>query len=127
MLPTQYLRDYQDLYQAIQQLQQQCDFQPTMQPSGLQAEARSHFQQVQQLFQQILALPWDELDPQMTAPAQAINIEINKQLRLLNMDLMFLGSARQAVTATQRQQQLRDRLTLLLRYCEAILQEESSP
>lgn len=124
MLPARYLQDYKDLQQAVQQLQQQCNFQPTMQPSGLQAEARSHLQQVQQLFQQILNLPWDELDPPMAAPAQAINIEINKQLRLLNMDLMFLSSARQAVTATQRQQQLLDRLTLLLRYCEAILQAE---
>jgi hypothetical protein len=64
---------------------------------------------------QILA---DTLDDN---PHQAIHVEINKQLRLLNTDVLFLRSAKQAVTQDQRLQQMRDRLTLLARYCEMIL------
>jgi hypothetical protein len=54
-------------------------------------------------------------------PHQAIYVEINKQLRLLKTDMLFLQSAKQAATQAQRVQQMRDRLTLLERYCEMIL------
>jgi hypothetical protein len=66
---------------------------------------------------QILAIA---IDPD---PHQAIHVEINKQLRLLRTDLLFLRSAQQADTQAQRLGQMRDRLTLLERYCEMILGE----
>ncbi len=56
-------------------------------------------------------------------PHQAIHVEINKQLRLLKTDLLFLRSAQQADTQAQRLGQMRDRLTLLERYGEMILGE----
>jgi hypothetical protein len=54
-------------------------------------------------------------------PHHAIQVEINKQLRLLKTDGLFLRSAKQSTTQDQRLQQMRDRLTLLQRYCEMIL------
>jgi hypothetical protein len=51
----------------------------------------------------------------------SINVEINKQLRLLKTDCLFLRSAQQAATQDQRLGQMRDRLTLLERYCAMIL------
>ncbi len=71
--------------------------------------------------QQILALPWAEMDEAIALRLQSIQTEISKQLRLLAMDTMFLKTARQPETSQQRRQQIGDRLDLLLRYCEAIL------
>jgi hypothetical protein len=50
--------------------------------------------------------------------------EINKQLRLLKIDLMFLKSARQAATTEQRWKLMDDRLHLLSVYCEALLSKD---
>ena len=63
---------------------------------------------------QILAVTPDD------NPHHAIHVEINKQLRLLNTDALFLRSAKQSTTQEQRLGQMRDRLTLLERYCEMI-------
>jgi hypothetical protein len=51
----------------------------------------------------------DELDEQ----AQAYLVEIRKQLRLLETDLMFLKAARRQETSQQRWQMMGDRLRLL--------------
>lgn len=51
---------------------------------------------------------------------RSICVEVDKQMRLLNMDAMFLQTARQAETTQQRMSQLRDRLQLLKNYCEAL-------
>jgi hypothetical protein len=67
--------------------------------------------------EQILAIPIGTDDN----PHQAIQVEINKQLRLLKTDLLFLRSAQQPHIVDQRLQQMADRLALLARYCEMIL------
>jgi hypothetical protein len=51
----------------------------------------------------------------------SVHVEINKQLRLLKTDCLFLRSAKQPHMVDQRLQQIADRLTLLERYCEMIL------
>jgi hypothetical protein len=51
----------------------------------------------------------------------SIHVEINKQLRLLKTDCLFLRSAKQTHVVEQRLQQIGDRLVLLERYCEMIL------
>ncbi|PSB23662.1 hypothetical protein C7B82_30405 [Stenomitos frigidus ULC18] len=79
---------------------------------------------LQQFFrEQILSLQLDELAPAVQHWVQSYHVEIDKQLRLLAMDIMFLQAARQSVTAEQRRQQIRDRLTTLQRYCDGLLGE----
>lgn len=56
----------------------------------------------------------------------SVLVEIDKQMRLLNMDAMFLQTARQAETVQQRIGQLRDRLQRLQEYCAGILAIEDS-
>ncbi|MEH2390078.1 MAG: heterocyst frequency control protein PatD [Nostoc sp.] len=56
---------------------------------------------------------------------QSYQTEISKQLRLLEIDVMFLQGARQASTAQTRLQTISDRLTILIQYCDAILQPEA--
>lgn len=52
---------------------------------------------------------------------QSYQTEISKQLRLLQIDVIFLQGARQAETANSRVNALIERLTTLIGYCDAIL------
>lgn len=52
---------------------------------------------------------------------QSLLVEIHKQLRLLATDAAFLQTAKTPQTQQQRQQQIRDRLTTLNRYCDHLL------
>ncbi|MBD2437454.1 heterocyst frequency control protein PatD [Nostoc sp. FACHB-110] len=56
---------------------------------------------------------------------QSYRTEISKQLRLLEIDVMFFQGSRQAATAQVRLKNIGDRLTTLLQYCHAILQQET--
>jgi len=56
---------------------------------------------------------------------QSYQTEMSKQLRLLEIDVMFLQGARQASTAQTRLQTISDRLIILIQYCNAILQPEA--
>lgn len=49
---------------------------------------------------------------------RSLHTEIHRELRLLNMDLMFLGRSRQQAT---KQQAVGDRLNRLNQYCDKIL------
>jgi DNA repair protein RadC len=119
MLPTSFNQLYQMFYQSLQQVGQLAqranpDVQ-TLQVAFLEA---------QQIFQQqIMSQPLNNLDAAAELKMQSLQTEMNKQLRLLAIDVMFLQTARQPVTIQQRQAQMRDRLQLLQRYCEAVLGE----
>jgi hypothetical protein len=54
---------------------------------------------------------------EMVQRLRSLNVEIDKQLKLLAMDLQFLRAAQQAATVEQRRQQMGKRLELLERYC----------
>ena len=49
---------------------------------------------------------------------QALNTEIHKQFRMMEVDITFLNTARQSKTITQRTKKLDDRLHKLIEYCE---------
>ncbi len=80
---------------------------------------RSQFLTLQQQFQQeVMALDLaDEPEAAQILPQQ---IEINKQMRLLGVDISFLQAARQAHTAQQRQAQILQRLQQILAYCDNV-------
>ena len=110
-----YPQAYDRLQQSLQRLQQAVE-------TG-DRDLQLKFQEAQQLFQeQIASLDLESLDPKLALKVRSIQVEINKQMRLLATDLLFLKTARQAATASQRQQQIGDRVTLLLRYCAAVLE-----
>jgi hypothetical protein len=77
---------------------------------------KTEFSSFQNLFQaEIQAIQTDDYR------VRSVLVEIDKQMRLLKMDAMFLQTARQSETAQQRVNQLRDRLQLLKSYCDALL------
>ncbi|MBW4465993.1 MAG: heterocyst frequency control protein PatD [Pegethrix bostrychoides GSE-TBD4-15B] len=110
---------YQTLYQQAQVLLQAM-LSDSTEPQ-LRAKLATHLPQLQRLFQQ--SLPTEiSAENNLSEKLQPLQIEINKQMRLLETDAVFLKAARQPATIEQRCQQIRTRVSLLLRYCEAILQ-----
>jgi hypothetical protein len=53
---------------------------------------------------------------------QSYKTEINKQLRLLEVDMMFLQGAKQLTTSQARLKTIEERVDTLMRYCQAIIQ-----
>ncbi len=118
MLPNIHHQRYQELKQALDQLQQTA--------AGAQLDAprlRQSFLLTQQFFQQqIVSLDAGDLEPALEPRVRSYQTEMSKQLRLLGMDVIFLQAARQPGTVQERQMQLRDRIQTLQRYCDTILQ-----
>lgn len=83
-------------------------------------ELQQRLTSLKEIFQQRI-VPISESDSR----EQSYRTEISKQLRLLEIDVMFYQGARQAATVQTRLQTIGDRLTTLIRYCDAILQPEA--
>lgn len=118
VLPLSHQQRYQRFKQFLGEMQ-------TLAPpdaSGLMLKSKTTA--LQRFFsEQILSLQMDDLSLATQHWVQSYHVEIDKQLRLLEMDIMFLQAARQAATNEQRRQQVRDRLATLQRYCDALLGE----
>ncbi|XHX79342.1 MAG: heterocyst frequency control protein PatD [Stenomitos frigidus ULC029] len=116
-LPPIQQQRYKAFQQALQHMHQM-----VLLPDVNNIALRSEVTNLQQLFRdQLLSLPMDAFSSTTQHWVQAHQVEIDKQLRLLGMDLLFLQGARQVATALQRRQQVCDRLDTLQRYCEALL------
>jgi hypothetical protein len=81
------------------------------------AQLRQRLAFLQEFFGQQI-VPLVELDSR----EQSYRTEMSKQLRLLEIDIMFFQGARQQSTTQARRQTIGDRLTTLIQYCDAILQ-----
>ena len=118
-LPPEHFQTYQQLQQQVTEVSQ------AIAESEHSADLRASVTNLQAFFQTyIRVLDLDELDPAVAHKVQSFNVEIDKQLRLLSMDVMFLQAAKQPSTAEQRLNHMRDRLTLLLRYCDGLLEDK---
>ncbi len=109
MLP-EYQQHYQQFVQLLEQLQ------ASSQAQDLQ-QLRSCHQKAQQFFREQLLT----LEP-VNNYHRSYQTEIAKELQLIGMDVRFLQAARVPETSANRQKQLLDRLSTLLKYCTAILQ-----
>ena len=117
MLSSAQNRVYQAFQQSLIELQTNLS-----QADRSHSHLKQQVQTLQECFQQeILPLTEAIADPAQQGRLQAIQIEIDKQLRLLAMDMLFLQAARQSKTADQRCRQIGDRLTHLLNYCNSLL------
>ena len=120
MLPEIYRQRYQEFRQILERLQTLIS-QPEFDHLTLKTDALT----VQQFFQdQVRSLDLEAIDAMAGQRSHSFHVEINKQLRLLAMDVMFLQTAKQSTTSQQRLGQVRDRVSTLIRYCNALLQEE---
>ena len=120
MLPQAHRQRYQEFQRSLQQLKATVT---QAKPSG--EALKTAFQDLQQFFQgQIVPLGLEDLEhPGLEQRVQSYQTEMSKQLRLMGTDVMFLQAARQSTTFQQRQMQISDRLTMLIGYCDVLLQE----
>lgn len=119
MLPPGYQQPYQQLQQKVEELQE------SLTSNADSLTLKTAIAGLQTFFQtQIWNLNLQDLEPKLEHQVQSINVEIDKQLRLMNMDGLFLQAARQENTIEQRKQQVRDRLSLIMRYCNGVLGKE---
>lgn len=86
------------------------------------AKLRAMFQQAQQLFQQqIITLDTSTLEPGVASKVRSYHTEIDKQLKLLGIDVSFFQAARQPATITVRKAQICARIQTLIDYCNVLL------
>lgn len=58
---------------------------------------------------------------------QSYQTEISKQIRLLEVDMMFLQSAKQTITIKSRLESIQQRTNTLIKYCQSILEIADPP
>lgn len=122
MLPVFHQQRYWEFKQVLERVRESAD------AAADGATLTSEVSDLQHFFEhQILSLDASELLPVIEQRVQAYQVEINKQLRLLGMDVMFLQAARQADTRAQRWRQVSDRLSVLIRYCDGLLGKPEGP
>lgn len=87
----------------------------------------SQWHEIQETFeQQIMTLTPSASTANFLAIWQSYLTEMHRQMRLIAIDLRFLKAARQTTTAQTRRKQTRERLQILIQYCDAILTKLSS-
>jgi hypothetical protein len=112
------LSAFQGLLQHVQTLQQLLQA-PAASPQTL----REQVQALQKFVQfQIIPLKPQGLPLSSRSRLQAIQTELSKQIRLINMGVLFLQTARQPETWQKRIGQLDDRLAQVQTYCQVILE-----
>ncbi|MGG6295139.1 heterocyst frequency control protein PatD [Leptolyngbya sp. AN02str] len=116
MLPSSLVGLYQTFEQQVEELR---SLALAANPDPLRVQ--ESFIKAQQHFQTHIATSGVAIAPEYEPMVQSIQVEINKQLRLLAMDVMYLQTARQAMTTQRRQAQMGDRLQLLQTYCQNLL------
>jgi len=117
MLPPSHAQIYQEFRLSLEELKDVLS-QDTVDRSHL----KSSVAKLQDFFQnQILTLDFTALDPNLEHQVQSVQVELDKQTKLLNLDANFFQAAKQPATVTQRLNQVCDRLTVLIRYCDLLL------
>lgn len=71
---------------------------------------------------QILTQSFDDLADPIAAKMRSYITESHRLLRLLPMDIMFIAAARNPENLQQRRQAYQDKLNLLIKYCQAVVE-----
>jgi hypothetical protein len=88
------------------------------------SDVKGEFQGVQQAYQeQILTLTTEGIERAIAPRWQSIQTEVNRAMRLLQTDILFLGASRQSAIAQQRQEACIARIEQLIGYCQLLLSD----
>ncbi|PZU97092.1 MAG: hypothetical protein DCE90_08125 [Pseudanabaena sp.] len=114
------MNSYQNYSALISELSQQLDLLQSaiaicneLAPNLVKDWQRSHGE-IQEFFQSQIV----NTSIEITSHDLSVQVEIDKQLKMLGVDLTMLQTARNPDTWQKRHQQACDRLTRLQRYCE---------
>ena len=119
-----FLLNLRSLYMLTEnQVQRFQQFQTAIASLNLENFAQQELIQKMRSLQQVFQT---EIQPIQSDDDQthSVLVEIHKQMRLLNMDQLFLQTARQVETVQNRVEQIRDRVKLLTSYCRVILETQ---
>jgi hypothetical protein len=110
--------------QEYQEFGRQCEkCREDLMLEGLPSAIKGSVDALQNIFIACLAtIEHRTLEPTVADRLQAFNVEINKQLKLLRTDCLFLQTAKQSATIAHRQAQMLKRLDLVKTYGNAILE-----
>jgi hypothetical protein len=98
-----------DLKKAVQSF--------TVEPSCVQAKYRK----VQQVYQdRLVPLTTEAIENAIAPRWQSLQTEINRSLRLLQTDVIFLQASRQKATTEQRSMACLTRIEQLMGYCQEL-------
>ncbi|MGB5595617.1 MAG: heterocyst frequency control protein PatD [Crocosphaera sp.] len=122
MLLKFYHQSYQELLDKLLQLQKQ------VREKDIDMMAiNTIYNQGQDIFKgKILSVKLDDLDCNAIILIQSAQTEINKNLRLLGTELLFLASSRQAGTTQKRLEKVQGIIEQLIGYCQAIIKQVRS-
>ncbi|MGF1478464.1 MAG: heterocyst frequency control protein PatD [Cyanophyceae cyanobacterium] len=119
MLPKTHIQVYQELLSVLLTMR---DRSTDVHPD---ADAlQKNYLRVQQVFQQAMSLNSDQLNSDTAFLWQSVQTEIYRALRLLETDLLFLRSSKQAATVEQRLTNIQNRIEKVIGYCQAIVNEQ---
>jgi hypothetical protein len=111
-LSMKYLDQYQTFHSTVANLAK--DLIPMS-----AAELKQELQQLQATFRQTIGqIDLEAIPFPINHRLQSLQVEIGKELRLLQVDVLFLQTAKQTDSIAHRQQQIQTRLETLGRYCE---------
>jgi hypothetical protein len=117
-----YLDQYQIFQTAVAKLAK--DLTPATEPSPL--DLKHQLTSLQATFRETVArIDLTDIPPPANHRLQSLQVEITKELRLLQVDLLFLQTAKQPETVAHRQRQMQNRFGTLLRYCAIVLSPET--
>lgn len=116
MLPNSHQSTYNDFRRRLQAIQTELDKRTLKATVG----------ELQKIVQgELKSLNLEEIDPALQSRVRSLEVEIDKQLRLLNIDVTFLQTAKQPETVQNRLNQVRARVETLIHYCNILLGEDS--
>jgi hypothetical protein len=113
-----YLDQYQIFQTAVAKLAKDLTPAPELSP----LELKRQLTLLQATFSETIApIDLTDIPPPANHRLQSLQVEIAKELRLIQVDLLFLQTAKQPETVAHRQRQMQGRLATLLRYCAIVL------
>lgn len=119
MLPQAYSQAYQNLLTSLEDLQH-----ITTTPDFESTSVKKSFQKLQKIYEaEVLVLSKESLDMAIAPRWQAIQTEIHRAFKLMALDIMFLSSSKKAITSQSRLNNLSDRLSQLIGYCQILLKD----
>ena len=101
---------YQEFLNLLQEFQEQLN-------SSDKSILQESWPNLQQFCQQkIFTLTEDDLEESIIQQWRSLQTEIQREFRLLNTDILFLGAARQTKTTEVRLKSMGDRVTRLVKF-----------
>ncbi len=119
MLPQAYSQAYQNLLISLEDLKH-----ITTTPDFESTSVKKSFQKLKKIYEaEVLVLSKEALDMAIAPRWQAIQTEIHRAFKLMALDIIFLSSSKKAITSQSRLNNLSDRLSQLIGYCQILLKD----